>query len=144
MSTDVQTWNHTCIISLSASMSSSSSGDSPIDEPLPQSGETAALLVKALPFCDRSNGLVTSRIPSELMTQLREAKLALGIGGKRRDQTETTATWFVFFDETIREEVMKMVRDNRKRRRRAKRKQSASETPKRPQVKRGLGDFLKS
>jgi len=81
--------------------------------------EHEQLLKEARDFCDPTTGEVLQRIPEELINQLRAAKLAKGIPGGRSERTETYATWFVFFSDDIREEVLAKWREaNRQRRRR--------------------------
>ena len=84
------------------------------------------LLDEARPFCDVSTGEVVERIPEDLMQRLRAAKLAVGVGGKRSERTETTATWFVLLDDTIRKQVLTACRMARRKRRRGPRSADAS------------------
>jgi hypothetical protein len=77
------------------------------------------LLDESRNFCDASTGEVLQRIPEELMNKLRAAKLARGIPGGRNESTGTYATWFVFFSDGIRDEVLAKWREaNRQRRQR--------------------------
>ena len=92
-----------------------------------------SLLEQAEPYCDAATGEVLKRMPAELMQQLREAKLAVGVGSRPSERTETSATWFVFFSDEIRQTALAA---SRKRRR---------PQPKGPARKsaRGLGQFTR-
>ena len=68
--------------------------------------EHEELLNEARAFCDPTSGEVVERIPETLMEKLRAAQLARGIPGKRSEQTQSYATWFVFLNSEIRERVL--------------------------------------
>jgi hypothetical protein len=84
------------------------------------------LLNEAGPFCNPSTGEVVQRLPDELMRRLRDANLARGIPRQRSGNTQTYATWFVFFTDEIKERVMREFRQaNQKRKRKSKSKAGA-------------------
>ena len=64
------------------------------------------LLEEAREFCDPVTGEVINRIPDELMSRLRAAKLARGIHGVPSKHTVAGATWFVFLNAEIRDRVL--------------------------------------
>ncbi len=68
--------------------------------------EHEQLLDEARRFCNPATGEVLERIPEELMTRLRAAKLALGIPGKPSQRTQSEATWFVFLNFDIQDRVL--------------------------------------
>ena len=74
------------------------------------------------PFCDPATGEVVQRLPDKLMLQLCAANLARGIPGCQSNHTQTGGTWFVFFTDEIRDQVLLGFREanyNRKRGRKA-------------------------
>ena len=68
--------------------------------------EHEQLLDDARKFCEPTTGEVVECIPEELMMKLRAAELARGIPGKRSERTQSYATWFVFFNNEIRDRVL--------------------------------------
>ena len=119
----------------------------------PSPERNARLLDEARRFCDPATGEVVERIPEDLMKKLRNAKLARGIPGKPNPDTESQATWFVFFDAEIRARVLadvRRVRANQRRARakRAKRNDASTKTAQSggevgPSGNRGLKAFLR-
>ena len=88
------------------------------------------LLDEARGFCDASTGEVLQRIPEELMQKLRKAQLARGVPGKANKQTDSYATWFVFFNSDIRDHVMSEWRMNAQAKKRKRRRgKGAAQTP---------------
>lgn len=75
------------------------------------------LLTKAKPYCNPDTGEVVKRIPEPLMQQLRKAKLARGIRGRKSEETQTHATWFVFLTEEIRDARLSEWREANRRKR---------------------------
>lgn len=81
--------------------------------------EHEQLLEEARTFCDPTTGEVLQRIPEGLMNKLRAAKLTRGVPGRPNERTETYATWCVFLNDEIRDQVMARWREaNRLRRQR--------------------------
>jgi hypothetical protein len=83
--------------------------------------EHQSLLDEARKYCDPNTGEVIKLIPKELMTQLRSAKLAVGIWG-RQCRTATSAKWFVFFNDEIRDQALSEWREANRKRRRVRRR----------------------
>jgi hypothetical protein len=113
------------------------------------------LLAEARPYCDAETGEVLERIPDELMTRLRAAKLARGVPGLKNQKLQTHAGWYVFFSDQIRERVTVACREANHKRRRARKAKSdsarprakAADPPKSPSNSRdrsGLADFRQS
>ena len=107
------------------------------------------LLNEVRTFCDSQTGEVLKRIPEELMQKLRLAKLAKGIPHKASKRTDSYATWFVFFNSDIRDDVMNEWREaqralNRKRHTRPPNAKTPSE-PTKPHSSnnQGLKQFVK-
>ena len=100
--------------------------------------EHQELLDEARRFCDPATGEVVERIPEELMKELRTAMLARGIPGRPSQRTGSSATWFVFLDEEIRERVLAEWRkaNEAQRRGRAKPVQGESTTDSSPAEER--------
>jgi hypothetical protein len=99
--------------------------------------ERQHLLDQARRYCDPETGEVVELIPEDLMRQLRVAKLA-GALQRGESRTGTSATWFVFLNDNIRDQVLAAHREaKRKRRTRAKGASSG------PTVARGLGGFVR-
>jgi hypothetical protein len=94
------------------------------------------LLEEAAGYCNLETGEVVSRMPSELMTALRAAKLARGVVGRRNERTESTATWFVFFSDGIRNDVLTKVRARAavRKQRRSESRQNAEAGPDVPPI----------
>ncbi|MHB0958586.1 MAG: hypothetical protein ACYC0X_16445 [Pirellulaceae bacterium] len=91
--------------------------------------EHQRLLDEARRFCNPETGEVIELIPEELMRPLRAAKMAVGIWGEA-SQTATTAKWYVFLDDQIRDQVVKQWREvNRKRQRARKRRVEPDQQP---------------
>jgi len=106
------------------------------------------LLDEARPFCDSSTGEVLQRIPDELMQRLRAAQLARGIPNRQSAHTQSFATWYVFFNEEIRAQVLnEYLNAQRKRRVTGKPPINPTTKPKKapasqgPPAERGLGGF---
>ena len=113
--------------------------------------EHQRLLEEARRFCDPATGEVVELIPEELMRELRAAKLALGIWGQET-RTATTAKWFVFLDDDIRDQAVRKWREANHARHRTKKgrvdasgQAPTSDVDSRPKiiVARGLGGFLR-
>ena len=110
--------------------------------------EDKQLLDQAWRFCDPNTGEVLARIPDELMSKLRAAGLARGVPGKRNEQTETYATWYVFLSDGIRDRVMAEWREAnrqlnryRKTRKQAKPIAAGAAVEEKEPKMRGLGAF---
>ena len=106
------------------------------------------LLEQAWRFCDPNTGEVLARLPDELMSKLRAAGLARGVPGKRNEQTETYATWFVFLSDGIRDRVMaewreanRQAKRHRKTQKQAKPLAAAAAAEEKESKTRGLGEF---
>ena len=100
---------------------------------------------------DPATGEVVEMIPGDLMRRLRAAKLALGIWGQV-SRTATTARWFVFLDDHIRDQILMQWRETNQKRRLAKKRRGeaneqapTSDVGARPKqaVDRGLRGFLR-
>lgn len=111
------------------------------------------LLNQARPFCNPETGEVVRRLPDEIMQQLRAAKLARGIPCRRSQNTQTYATWFVFFNDQIRDRVLREFREANTKRKPERKDATKADSPTTasspsnvsgsspPLAQRGLGQF---
>jgi hypothetical protein len=90
--------------------------------------ERERLLNEARKFCDPVSGEVVERIPDDLMQRLRAARLAVGIRGEET-LIATSAKWFVFLNDDIRDHVSPRWREERRGHHRNKRRQHGSRVP---------------
>jgi hypothetical protein len=80
------------------------------------------LLNEARAYCDPNTGEVVKRMPEKLMRQLRDARLARGIHGRRSEATKSQATWFVFLNDNIRDLILREWRTASKQPKRRRRR----------------------